>query len=190
MIGTGGRSVFDFGLCDGGLEVDVPHGWEFGGVDVAAFVEIEEGSLRDGAAAVVDGGVFLVPVDGESEAVEEFLVCLFVFGGDFVAEFDEVAAGDDELLVFVEAEFFAAASDVEVGDVWDVRLCTDAEVVLDAALGGESVVVPAHGVDDVPTGHASVSCDDVLVGVGEDVAGMEGAAGGRRWRVDDEALFA
>ena len=35
-------SVFDFGLCNGGLEVDVPHGWEFGSVDVSALVEVEE----------------------------------------------------------------------------------------------------------------------------------------------------
>ena len=190
VVGAGGWSVFDFGLGDRSLEIDVPHGWKFGGVDVAALVEVEEGTLSDGATAVVDGGVLLVPVDGETESVKEFLVGLFVFGGDFVAELDEIAAGDDELIVFVEAEFFAAAADVEVGDVGDVWFSADAEVVLDAALGRESVVVPAHGVDDVPTGHAAVSCDDVLVGVGEDVTGMEGTAGGRRRRVDDEALFA
>ena len=107
-----------------------------------------------------------------------------------MAELDEIAAGDYELLVFVEAEFFAAFADVEVRDVGDVWFGSDAEVVLDAALGGESVVVPAHGIDDVPSSHSSVACDDVLVGVGEDVAGMERAAGSRRGRVDDEALFA
>ena len=165
MVGAWGWSVFDFGLSDGGLEVDVPHGGEFGGVDVSALVEVEEGALGDGTAAVVDGGVFLVPVDGEAEAVEEFFVCLFVFGGDDVAEFDEVFAGDYELLVFGEIEFFAALADVEVWDVGDVGFGSDAEVVLDAAFGRESVVVPTHGVDDVPSGHASVSCDDVLVGV-------------------------
>ena len=84
-----------------------------------------------------------------------------------MAEFDEVFAGDDELFVFIKAEFFAPLADVDVFDVGDVGFGSDAEVVLYAALGGESVVVPAHGVDDVPSGHASVSCDDVLVGVGE-----------------------
>ena len=71
------------------------------------------------------------------------------------------------------SEFFAALADVEVWDVWDVWFGSDAEVVLDAALCGEAVVVPAHGIDDVPSGHAAVSCNDVLVGVGEYVPGME-----------------
>ena len=92
MVCAGGWSVFDFGLRYRGLEVNVPHCWKFGGVDVAAFVEVEERALGDGAAAVVDGGVFLGPVDGETEAVEELFVGLFVFGGDDVAEFDEVFA--------------------------------------------------------------------------------------------------
>ena len=34
-----------------------------------------------------------------------------------MAEFDEVFAGDDQLLVFAESEFFAAFFDVEVFDV-------------------------------------------------------------------------
>ena len=74
--------------------------------------------------------------------------------------------------------------------VGERRVTAHAEEVLDAAFGGQSVVVPAHWVEDLLAGHALVARDDVGVGVAEDVANVQRARH-RRWRrVDREDLLA
>ncbi len=70
------------------------------------------------------------------------------------------------------------------------RVAADVEVVLDAALGREPVVVPPHRVEDVLSAHAPEARDDVGVRVAEDVADVQRARDGRRRRVDDEGLVA
>ena len=79
---------------------------------------------------------------------------------------------------------------LEPGVVGQRRVAPHAVVVLDAALGREAVVVPAHGVEDVHAAHAAVARDQVGVRVAEDVAHVERARD-RGWRgVDGEVLLA
>ena len=61
---------------------------------------------------------------------------------------------------------------------------TDAEVVLHPALGGQPVVVPADGVEDLLAAHPLEPGDRVGVGVGEDVADVQRAADRQRGSVD------
>ena len=125
-------------------------------------------------AAFVDGGVVLGPVDGQAEAAEQGLEGLLVFGGEDVAELDEVAAADVDVAALLNG--FGVAGIVGGGEVGVVRqrgFAADSEVVLDAAFGGQAVVVPSHRVEDLAASHALVAGDGVGVRVGEDVSDVE-----------------
>ena len=89
-----------------------------------------------------------------------------------MTKFDEVATGNDKLLIFVDAEFLATLTDIKVRNIGNVRFGSNTEVVLHAPLGRQSIVVPAHGVNNVPPHHATVPCNYVLMGVREYVPGM------------------
>ena len=62
---------------------------------------------------------------------------------------------------------------LEAGVVRRRRVAAHAEVVLDAALGRQAVVVPAHRVEDLLAAHALEAGDDVGVGVAEHVADVQ-----------------
>ena len=86
-----------------------------------------------------------------------------------------------------EIETFCSAGllgRLEVGVVGQRRVAAHAEVVLHAALGGQAVVVPPHGVEDLLARHALVARDQVRVGVAEDVADVQRARDRRRGGVD------
>ena len=88
---------------------------------------------------VVDGAVGVAPVDGESQtAPEEFVLLLVLAAG--------LQAGSDE----------CGAPDVLGG------LAGEA---LDEPLGGQPVVVEAHGVVDIVAVHAPEAGDEVGVAV-------------------------
>ena len=185
VIGAGAFFVDDFGLGDGGLEIDVPHDGAFGVVDLVFFEEVEEAELADAAAVLVDGGVFLVPVVGEAEAGPEALEGVFVFPGDDLAELDEVAAADG-----FGCRPFPPRFDFQIGIVVEMGFAFDVVEVLDTSFGGEAVVVPADREKDVLARHALVTNDEVLVGIAEQVADVERAAdrGGRC--IDNKGLLA
>ena len=63
-------------------------------------------------------------------------------------------------------------------------------VVLDPALGGHPVVVPAHGVEDVLAPHPPVASDDVALGVAKDVADVQLTRDGGRRGVDAKDTLA
>ena len=67
--------------------------------------------------------------------------------------------------------------------VGDGRIAAHAVVVLHPPLGGESVVVPAHRVEDLSAPHAVVPGHGVGVGVGEAVSGVQRPRHRRRGRV-------
>ena len=135
-------------------------------------------------AALVDGGVFLLPVVRQAQARPQVAEGLLVFLGDYFAQLDEVRAADRRRIAF------AAAFGLEIRVVVDVRLALDVVQVLHAALGGQAVVVPADGEEDVLAAHALVAHDEILVRVAEHVAQMQRAADRRRRRVDDKRLVA
>ena len=87
-----GRTILDFGLRDGGLEVDVPHRGRLDAVDVPLLPQVAEARLRDVTAALVDRRVLLVPVDREPDAAPQRLEGLLVATGEFEAGADEVGA--------------------------------------------------------------------------------------------------
>src|SRR5664279_5142468 len=76
----------------------------------------------------------------------------------------------------------------EPGVEGEARIAADAEVVLHPPLRGEPVVVPPHRVEHRPAAHAVEPGHRVGVGVGEDVADVEGSRHGRRRGVDGEHL--
>src|SRR5439155_10150056 len=65
-----------------------------------------------------------------------------------------------------------------------------AEVVLDASLGRQSVVVPSHRVEDALPAHPLEARDQIRVAVREDVPDVQGPAHGGRRRVDRVDLVA
>ena len=70
---------------------------------------------------------------------------------------------------------------VNAGSYGSDGVAPDAEVVLDATLGRQAVVVPAHRIEHSAPAHAVIAGQDVGVGIGEDVSDVQRAAdGGRR----------
>ena len=74
--------------------------------------------------------------------------------------------------------------------VGEGRIAADAEVVLHPSLGGQAVVVPAHGVVHLFALHALIPGQGVAVGVAEHVAHVEAAADGGGRGVDGVDLVA
>ena len=65
----------------------------------------------------------------------------------------------------------------------------DAEDVLHAALGGQAVVVPAHGIGDVLAQHALIAHQEVLMSVREHVAYVQRTGHRGRRAVHDKGLL-
>src|SRR5689334_11430465 len=68
IVVAGHLAIFDFGLRDSGLKIDIPHGGRLIRVDVTFAVQVEEAQVRGAAAAIVDRGILLTPVHGETNA--------------------------------------------------------------------------------------------------------------------------
>jgi hypothetical protein len=186
------RSVLDLRLRDRGLEIDVPHRRGLERVHVAFSMKIDERQLREAPAAVVDRRVGLRPVDAEAEAAEERLEGPLVLSRHAMTERDERRARHDRrrllLSLFVRRDGHTrgelASFEGQVG------FAANVEEVLDAPLGGQTVVIPAHRIEHVHTEHAALPDDDVRMRVAEDVSHVERARDRGRRRVDDERLRA
>ncbi len=172
-------AVLELGLGHGRAERDVPQGGALRDVRLAAREIAQEPALRGGAGGVVDRRVGERPVDREPEVAPELLEGLLVLLGEPLAQLDEVAPGDVDLALGV-----GLGGWLEAGVVGQGGVAAHAEVVLHAPLGGQAVVVPAHGVEDLTAAHALEAGDRVGVGVGEDMADMQGSGHGGRGRVD------
>ena len=186
VVRAGSLAVFDLGLGDGALEIDVPHGGRVSALGVALGMKVEERALGHAPGMVVDRLVLVAPVDREAEPLPERLEGLLVLAGDVLARLDEV--GTRQLARRLLANLGAGLFELEIGFVGRRGVAAHVIVVLDATLGGQAVVVPAHRVEDVPPPHALVARQQVGVGVGEDVSGVERARRRRRWRIDHERL--
>ena len=188
VIGARTLAVLELGLRDRALEVHVPERRRVAALDLALREEVEKRVLRDPARVIVDGLVLVAPVDRQPQPLPELLERLLVERGHALAGLDEVRTRD-------AARRLAARRGVrllehEPGLVWRARVAADVEEVLDAALGRQAVVVPAHRVEDVAPGHALEARQQVRLRVREDVARVQRARRGWRRRVDHEALGA
>ncbi len=177
------RAVLHLGLRHRGPEVDVPEGGRLDLVDLALAVEVEEAPLRGPAARLADRRVLERPVHGEAEPLPQVLERLLVLGGEREAQLDEVRPRDAARRLL--ARRVVRHRDLQPGLVRGVRLAAHVVVVLDAALRGQAVVVPAHRVEDVSPAHPLVAGEDVGLRVAEHVPHVERARDGGRRRVDD-----
>ena len=143
----------------------------------------------------VDGAVGARPVNGQTQGGEEVFEDLLVFNRELFTEFNEVVAGDTRPLCLAAVGLGGAVCLPGDQVTEGVVVChggvaENAVVVLNAAFGGQAVVIPAEGVEHVLAGHALVACNDVGLGVGEHVTHVQGAGCGRRRGVNGVDLFA
>jgi hypothetical protein len=189
VVGALAVPVLLLGLRDRGAVGDVPHGGGLGLVGLPRLEVLEEGPLRGRAGVGVDGLVAVVPVHGETQGAEDLLEGLLVQGGQLLAQLDEVAARDRDLVRGLRGLVRAALlRGREVRVVGQRGIAAHAVVVLGAALGGQAVVVPAQRVEAVLAAHALVAHDHVRLRVAEHVADVQRARGRRRRGVDAEHL--
>ena len=189
MARVGAR--LELGLCDGGLERHVPQTRSRGLVGLPAREVADERGLGDLLRARPDGLVVVRPVDGQPEVAPQRLEALLILLGEAQTQLDEVLAADRDLVGGLDG--LAVPTLVRRGEpglVGQRGVAAHAVVVLDAALGGQAVVVPAHGVEHLTPAHALEAGDDVGVRVGEDVTDVEGAGHGGRRGVDRVDLLA
>ncbi len=176
---------FKLGLGHCGLEGHVPQARSVLLVGLAAGQIAQERLLGHALRVRADGVVGLGPVDRQAEGTPQRLELLLVLGGELFAQLDEVLAGDRHLVLGADLLAVGALERrLEIGIVLQRGVDAHAIVVLHAALGRQTVVVPAHRVEHVVAVHALESRDDVGVGVGEDVADMQMAGNGGRRGVD------
>ncbi len=171
-------AVFELGLRDRGAVVDIPERRCFGLVRLTASEVAEERALRCPARALADRRVRHRPVDGETEPAPQLLELLLVLDDELVAQRDEVLAADREgaLVGLLRRD--------EVRVVRQRRIAAHAVVVLHPALGGQTVVVPTHRVEDLGAAHPAKAGDRVGLRVPEHRAHVERPAHRRRRGVD------
>src|SRR5689334_2937936 len=120
---------------------------------------------------LADRRILLRPVDRKAETLPQRLERLLVLGGQTNAEVDERYAlelAGRQLACRVIGRF-----ELRNVEGFGARLTPHMEVVLDAALGGQAVVIPSHRIKDVAPGHSLVARDDVGLGVAEDVTDVK-----------------
>jgi hypothetical protein len=160
-------TIFELGLGHGGTERHVPQRGGLSGVGLATGQVAQKRALRHRSRRVADRGVERGPVDRQADPAPDLLERLFVVLGEPVAQLHEVAPGDGKLALA------RLVRRLEAGIVGQRGIAADAEVILDAALGRQSVVVPPHRVEDLPAAHPPKARHRVGVGVGEDVPDVQ-----------------
>ncbi len=181
MVSTGLLAIFEFGLGNRRPEGHVPERWGEILVRLTALNVSEKGKLGCAKRLAPNRAVRLRPIDRKPERSPESFELLLVFDGEPLAQFNEVAARNRELVGRPAALGVAALKrGNELRVVRQRRVAAHAVVVLNAALGGQTVVVPSHRVEHALTAHALESGHHVGVGVREHVPDMQRARGGRR----------
>ena len=175
-------TVLELCLCDGGAEVDIPQSRSFLRVCLTATQVAKECRLTRLASMVTDRGIQKRPVDGQPESAEQILEHLFVLVGEFFAQRNEIRPRDRHCAVIFRDVTTEGWCEVRV--VCDGRITRDAEVVLYATFGRETIVVPAHRIEDTLATHAPEASERVGVGVTEDVTHVQRAGYRRRRSVD------
>ena len=170
MISTRLVAIFELGLSHCGSKGYVPEGRCHRLVCLAAGKVIQECLLRNSLSRRCDGLIGLLPVNRESELTPERFENLLVFNGQLLAEFNKVASRNRNLVGSLAALVVATLKRrSEASNVWQVRVATNPVVVLNATLGRQSVVIPAHRVVNLETAHALEAGNHVGVGIAKDV---------------------
>ena len=103
---------------------------------------------------------------------------LFVLGGQPCAQIDKVRARDGDRVL---ARFLRRHERRIVGQR---RIAPHAEIVLDAAFGRKTVVVPAHRIEDGFAAHALIPRDHVGMRVRKHMPHVQRPADRRGRRID------
>ena len=152
--------VVQIRLGDGRPALRAPDGGRHLPVGQPLRDQVKERKLRAAARVGVDGAVGVAPINRQPQPPPQPLVSLFGLRAD------GQAVGDERLAPHCGGG--------------------DAQPALHQPLGGQPVVVIAHGVEDVVAAHAPEARQEVGVAVGVDVAQVQLARHGRRRRVDAE----
>ena len=181
VVSAGNFFVFELGLSNGRAERDVPQGWRLCLVCLASFDVAQESELTRGDRLVRNRAVGLGPVDREAQCTPDVFELLLVFDRQLLAQFDEVATANRQLVGGLRALVVAAFErGREVRLIGERRVAANAVVVLHATLGRQAVVIPAHRVKHFEPLHALVTSDTVGVRVAEDVTNVQRPRS--RWR--------
>ena len=185
MVGAGVFAGLELRLGDGRLEGHIPQTGGLGLIGLAALEIAQEPGLGDLLGLRPDRLIVLAPVHRQAEVAPEGFELRLVLLGQLPAQLDEIAPRDRNLVGVLDRLAVAAVvGRDEIGVVGQRRVAAHAVVVLHPPLGGQAVVVPAHRVEDRLAAHALVAGHRVGVGVGEDVAHVQGAGHGGRGSVD------
>ena len=144
VVGARALAVLQLGLGHRGLEVDVPEGRAPRPSRPRRRASMRRKPRCDARrAACVDGRVVLGPVDRQAQPPPHRLERLLVLGDQPLAQLHEVGArhGDRLLALAPGRRRPEARSPRSYGQG---RVAAHPEVVLHPALGGQTVVVPAH----------------------------------------------
>ena len=131
---------------------------------------------------IIDGCILLFPIDRQPELLPKLLESLLVHFSELPAEFDEIGPADHFW------GFLRITSRFEVWQIREIGVAANVEEVLHPAFGGQTVIIPPHGIEDIHSSHAALARDEILMRVTKYVADVEGAAYRRRRRINDESL--
>ena len=136
-------------LSNRSLEGNVPQARSFSLVGLATFKIAQERSLGNLAGTCTDGLVVLSPVNRQAQVTPQVLEVLLVFDGQALTQFHEIATRDRHLIASLDGLAFTAnMRGLEVRIIGEGRIDANPKVVLHAALCGQAIVIPAHGVED------------------------------------------
>ena len=158
--GAGVVLILDLRLGQGGLVVGAPvHGLE-ALVDVTVFVHLAEHPDLPGLKARVHGLVGVVPVGHHAHALEALPLHVDIVVGELVAGGAEIRHAHGLVVELVLLD--------------------------DGGLNGHAVVVPAGDIGGVVPAHGIAAVDEVLQGLVQGVAHVQGAVGEGRAVVEGE----
>ena len=184
-------AALKLGLSNCGLEGHVPQTRSLSLVGLAALEIAQECSLGNLAGTSTDGLVVLSPVNRQAQVAPQIFEVLLIFNGQALAQLHEITTRDRHLIASLDG--LAFASNMRGLKVWIIgegRIDANPKVVLHAALCGQAIVVPAHGVKDRLTLHSLETCDDIGVRVREHVADVKRTRNRGRGSVDRVDLLA
>ena len=184
VVRPGHFPVFQFRLRDGRPEVHVPQRRRFQLIRAALVEQSQERELRHPLRVTPDGGVGHRPVHRQAEMPPQPLKHDFVVSRQARTQFHKVRARN------VDGMFGRRLRRYEGRVVRQRGVAAHAVVILHAAFGGQTVVVPAHRITHRTTAHALVPCDHIRMGIRKHMPHMQGSADRRRRRVDRKHLLA